>query len=109
MARKGALRDPDTGRLMEGGQHNIFYDALHETGAFDPQLSDPDFLAGRKPLARPRTVTPITMWPETVAGLARLSRAMEMSRGRVVDRLVELAIAQLDKHEAEHEGHEEGQ
>lgn len=97
MARKGAARNAITGQMeTDPGARNIFYDAFHNTGSFDPRMDDPDFLAGKQAVPKRRVVAPLTLWPGTVEDLDRLSTVMQMSRGRVVDKLVSLAIRQLD-------------
>jgi hypothetical protein len=101
MARsRPLLRNAITGELEpQSESRNIFYDALHDTGSFDPRMTDPDFLTGKQAIPKRRVVAPLTLWPDTVESLDRLSRAMGMSRGRVVDKLVSQAVALLEKWE----------
>lgn len=97
MARRGTSRNAITGEFEpEPGARNIFYDAFHDTGSFDPRLNDPDFLAGKESTPEPRSAVQIMLAAHTILDLKRLTGAMGKNRGRVIDRLVSIAIKELD-------------
>lgn len=96
MARGRGDRDPRTGELLPGGTRSIFFDAMHGTGSFDPRMSDPDFLSGKQAVPQRRSAVTITLWTSNVPALDRLSAAMGMSRGRVLDKFISQAIELLD-------------
>lgn len=78
---------------------SITYDALHDTGAFDPRWSDPDWIQERmddKPIEG-RTVLQVSIGSSTVAKLDVLAHAMDLKRGRVIDRLVKVAMKQFEE------------
>jgi hypothetical protein len=100
MARKGASRNAITGEFEpEPAARNIFYDAFHDTGSFDPRMHDPDFLAGKQAVPQRRIAVTITLWGDNVKALDRLSAAMGMNRGRVLDKFIGQAIELLDARE----------
>jgi len=83
------------------GARSITYDAFHEVGRFDWRKGDPDFIAGRRAIPQRRSVIQITVYAHTIELLDRLSIAMGMSRGRIVDKLVERVEGELAAFEKE--------
>ena len=77
---------------------SITYDALHDTGAFDPRWNDPEWIEERmddKP-TEGRIVLQVSIGSNTSAKLDVLAHAMDLKRGRVIDRLVKVAMKQFE-------------